>query len=428
MGVLAFIVGVVIVVVGLGVSIALHEIGHLVPAKRFGVRVGQYMVGMGPTIWSKRRGETEYGVKWLPIGGYISMAGMYPARDPDKPVGGLFRTMVQDAQAANEESRDGVDESRTFAALPTWKRIVIMLGGPAMNLVIAIVLFTVLASGIGLPQNTSTVASVSQCVLPAGTEQTECEPGDPASPAAAAGLEAGDTIISVDGTAVDGFDDASAIIRAHPGDRIDMVVERDGAERTLTITPVLATNRYVDESGEAVTAEVGFAGFSPTTERVREPLHTGTVQVFEQLGAVAGIILELPQRIYATAVDLFTGQERDPNGPVSVIGVGRLAGEVAATEAPVIDRTAVMIQLVGSVNIALFAFNMIPLLPLDGGHIAVALWDAIKRGWAKLLRRPAPKPADASRMVPLTLVVVVLMIGMSAILFAADLFNPITLQ
>ncbi|WP_119698200.1 M50 family metallopeptidase [Microbacterium halotolerans] len=426
MTVLAFIVGVVVVVLGLGVSIALHEIGHLVPAKKFGVRVGQYMVGMGPTVWSKRVGETEYGVKWLPIGGYISMAGMYPSGD-GKPARGVFKTLVQDAQDANEETREGVDDSRTFSALPTWKRVIIMLGGPVMNLVIAIVLFTVVVSGIGIPQNTSTVASVSQCVLPAGTDKTECATDDPASPAAAAGLMPGDTIVAVDGTAVSDFQAASEIIRAHPNDTISVVVERDGAEETLTMTPVLATNQYVDADGELVTDEVGFAGFGPTQERVRQPAWVGTQQVFGQMGAVAGIISQLPQRIWQTGVDMFTGQERDPNGPISVIGVGRLAGEVASTEAPILDRTVAMIQLVGSVNIALFAFNMLPLLPLDGGHIVVALWDAIKRGWAKLRRRPRPRPADASRLVPLTLVVVVLMIGMSAVLFAADIFNPVTL-
>lgn len=424
--VLAFIVGVVIVVLGLGVSIALHEIGHLVPAKKFGVRVGQYMVGMGPTAWSKRVGETEYGVKWLPIGGYISMAGMYPSGD-GKPARGVFKTLVQDAQDANEESREGVDDSRTFSALPTWKRVIIMLGGPVMNLVIAIVLFTVVVSGIGIPQNTSTVASVSQCVLPAGTDKTECAADDPESPAAAAGLMPGDTIVAVDGTAVSDFQAASEIIRAHPDDTISVVVERDGGEETLTMTPVLATNEYVDSDGQLVTNEVGFAGFGPTQERVRQPAWAGTQQVFDQMGRVAGIISQLPQRIWQTGVDMFTGQERDPNGPISVIGVGRLAGEVAATEAPILNRTIVMIQLVGSVNIALFAFNMLPLLPLDGGHIVVALWDAIKRGWAKLRRRPRPRPADASRLVPLTLVVVVLMIGMSAVLFAADIFNPVTL-
>ena len=429
MEILAFVLGVVVIVVGLGLSIGLHEIGHLVPAKRFGVRVGQYMIGMGRTIWSRRVGETEYGVKWLPIGGYISMAGMYPRRAEDAKDDrrGLFATLVQDARAANEESLEGAPDDRTFFALPTWKRIIIMLGGPVMNLLLAIVLFSILATGIGLQQDTTTVASVSQCVLPAGSDRTECADDDPLSPAAAAGLRPGDTILSVDGTAVETFAEASAIVRAHPEEEIPVVVERDGTEHTLRLTPVLAVNEFVDADGSVVTAEVGFAGFSPTRERVQQPIWAGAQTAFENTGAVVGIVAELPVRLWDTAVDLFTGQERDPNGPISVIGVGRIAGEVAATEAPVLDRVSVMLGLLASVNIALFVFNLIPLLPLDGGHVAVAIWDAARRAWAKLFRRPPPRPTDATRLVPLTLVVVVLLVGMGALLFAADIFNPVQL-
>ena len=182
MDVVAFIVGVVVLVVGLAVSIALHEIGHLVPAKRFGVRVGQYMVGFGPTLWSRRRGETEYGVKAIPLGGYISMAGMYPpspaARAADggtvsgRAGGGFFATMVQDARAANDETLDGADDDRVFYRLPVYKRVIIMLGGPLMNLVFAVVLMTLVLSGIGVQTVTNTVASVS-----AWEERREIRPG-----------------------------------------------------------------------------------------------------------------------------------------------------------------------------------------------------------------------------------------------------------
>jgi membrane-associated protease RseP (regulator of RpoE activity) len=260
-------------------------------------------------------------------------------------------------------------------------------------------------------------------VLPADGEQQECGPGDQAAPALAAGIEAGDVLVSLDGAAVSTFAEASAIIQENPGRSIPVVVERDGAEIPLTLTPAVTEVEAADGSLRTI----GFAGVTSQQERVREPIWAGPQLAWENTGAVVNIVAQLPVRLYDIGYDLFTGGERDTDGPMSVIGVGRLAGEVAATEAPVIDRVAVMVSLLGSLNIALFVFNLIPLLPLDGGHIVIALWDAVRRGLAKLTGRPAPRPTDATRLVPVTLVVVVLMIGMGALLFAADIFNPVQL-
>ena len=425
---LAFIIGVLVLAAGLALSIALHELGHLLPAKAFGVRVGQYMIGFGPTLWSRRRGETEYGFKAIPLGGFISMAGMYPpSRAEGRAGGGFFATMVQDARTANEETLAGADGKRAFYELPVWKRIVVMLGGPVMNLLLAMVLFAIVASGIGVQTGTTTIAAVSECVLPIGSEQTECGAGDPASPAAAGGIRPGDELVSVDGVAVETFADASAIVQASPGRTIPIVVRRDGAEVPLRVTPMLAEREIVDQDGEVITAQVGFVGMTAVVDHVRQPIWSGPRIALERTTAVVGIMSQLPARVYQTAVDTVTGQGRDPNGPLSIVGAGRLAGEVAAIDAPIVNRVAAILELLAGVNIALFVFNLIPLLPLDGGHVVVALWDGLKRTWARLWRRPPPKPVDATRLVPVTFVVVVALIVMGAVLILADVFNPVVL-
>ena len=414
--VIAFVIGVVLLIVGLAVSIALHELGHLWPAKKFGVRVGQYMIGFGPTIWSRRRGETQYGFKAIPLGGYISMAGMYPPSPQaaghrgGRAGGGFFATMVQDARAANDETVDGQDDDRVFYKLPVWQRVVIMLGGPTMNLLFAIVLFAILLSGIGVQTATTTVQSVSECVIPSDANRTECAASDPIAPAAAAGLQAGDVIVSVGGTGVNTFAEASAIIRESPGKQLLVVVLRDGVAHSLTLTPTTVTQPVTDALGKPVVDADG----TPQT-------------AVENVGAVAAVVWQLPVKVWETGVSLVTGQERDPNGPLSVVGAGVLAGEVAAADAPVLNRVAGLLSLLASLNIALFVFNMIPLLPLDGGHIAVALWDGIKRAWAKIFHRPPPKPVDATKLVPVTFVVVIALVVMGAVLILADIFNPVSL-
>jgi len=438
--ILAFVVGVALMVVGLAVSIALHELGHLWPAKKFGVRVGQYMIGFGPTLWSRRRGETQYGFKAIPLGGYISMAGMYPPSPAlqqaqaaggraGRAAGGFFATMVQDARVANDETLQGEEDTRVFYRLPIHKRIIVMLGGPLMNFLFAVVLFTVLFSAIGLQTATTTVARLSECVPSTTSASTtsECTASDPTAPAAAAGIEPGDTIVSIDGEPVADFTEATAIIRSSPGEQLRFVIDRDGEQHTVQVAPATVETTVTAADGSTTTEEVGFVGIGPTVEYVKQPIWAGPEAAVQQVGAVAGIIWQLPAKVWNTAADLVTGEPRDPNGPLSIVGAGRLSGEVAAADAPVLNRVAGFLSLLASLNIALFVFNLIPLLPLDGGHIAVALWEGIKRVWAKVFRRPPPKPVDATKLVPLTFIVVIALIVMGAVLVLADIFNPVTL-
>jgi membrane-associated protease RseP (regulator of RpoE activity) len=444
-----FLVGVLVVVVGVALSIALHEIGHLVPAKKFGVKVTQYMVGFGPTVWSRRRGETEYGIKAIPLGGYVRMVGMLPPRPGDKPgelrtlSTGRFSQMVDQARADSMEEVQPGDEDRVFYKLNPAKKIVIMLGGPMMNLVIAAVLLTGVITLYGLPQVAPKVGLLSACVPTAAptlqVPQPKCRPGDPVAPAKAAGLREDDRIVSVDGRAVTTWDQVSGAIRDSKGRSMTWVVQRGDQKLPVTITPAVLERATYDDQGNAVArdgklvlASMGFAGITPGQELVKTPIAQAPKFVWDRTVDTASIIVRIPEKMAGVVQAAFGSDERDPNGPISVVGVGRIGGEVAALDIPADEggnwlKIAQLILLIASLNLALFVFNLVPLLPLDGGHVAGALWEAVKKGWARLRNRPDPGFVDVAKGLPVAYGMSLVLITMSVLLIYADIVKPIKL-
>jgi membrane-associated protease RseP (regulator of RpoE activity) len=442
-----YLLGVLFVALGISVSIALHEVGHLLPAKRFGVKITQYMVGFGPTVWSRQRGETEYGLKAIPLGGYVRMIGMFPPKpgaDPSILRGSSTGRFSQLMDQARDESMEQVkpgDENRVFYKLSTPKKLVVMLGGPTMNLVIAVVLLGGIFTLYGIGEITARVSAVSQCVQTVqanGTAPPTCSPSDPKAPANVAGIRPGDRIIALAGQPVSNWDDVRALVRPNGGRQIGVVVERAGKTLHLTATPILnnvpridaAGNLVVGPDGKALTDRVGFMGFSPSAEIVKQPLTAVPALIGDQLSRTAGVVLRIPQKMAGIAKAAFGGGVRDPNGPMSVVGVGRVAGEVANGQLPGVadsgaSKLVILISLIGSLNIALFVFNLIPLLPLDGGHAAGALWEGLKRQAARLRGRPNPGYVDVAKALPVAYAVSIALIGMSVLLIYADLVNPI---
>ncbi|MEV0146351.1 MULTISPECIES: site-2 protease family protein [unclassified Nonomuraea] len=428
-----FLAGIVIFLIGLMASIALHEIGHLVPAKIFGVRVTQYMVGFGTTAWSIRRGETEYGFKWIPLGGYIRMIGMLPPRPGDAPgklrgtSTGPFQGLIETArEAAMEEVRPG-DEDRVFYRKKWWQKVIIMSGGPAMNFVLSFILFSILLVGIGVPTAAPVVSpQTNTCVIPVSEQRTECRPTDQPTPAAKAGLKPGDKIVSLGGQKISTWDDATRLIRGHGAGTVALGIVRDGRPMTLSVT-LIAMDRPSPTDPKKIDKQVGFLGVLPSQVMEKQSFGMVVGYMSELTVRVAGSLLNLPEKMVGVWHAAFSGQERDPEGPVGVVGAGRMGGEILSSDMTTEQKVYQLVSLLAGFNLAIGMFNLIPLLPLDGGHIAGGLWEGLKRAFARVTRRPEPAYVDIAKVLPLTYALALVMIVMAGLLVYADLFNPLKL-
>lgn len=409
------------------VSIALHEIGHLVPAKIFGVKVTQYFVGFGRTIWSRKRGETEYGFKLFPLGGYVRLVGMYPPeKQSDKPKGWLTR-LADRARSYEYEEITPADDGRLFHQKPVWQKVIVMLGGPAMNLLLAFLIFLGINLFHGTWQLTLNVTVVNDCVIPAGRTPATCQDGDPQTPAKQAGVMVGDKVVAFNGHRVSTWDELTDLIRANRDGAATLTVERGG--RTMELPTVNTIIQSVpDRLDPTSRVEAGFLGVSPSRELVRG----GVIETAGQMWNITRMSLvalaSFPVRVWNVGVGLATGAERDINSPISVVGASRVAGEIAVADSvPIQDRVASWLSLLGSVNLFVALLNLVPLLPLDGGHIAGALYEALRRGLARLRGKSDPGPVDTAKMLPVAYLVGGFLLIGGVVLILADIISPIKL-
>ena len=394
--------GIVAFALAIALSIALHEAGHMFTARAFNMRVRRYFIGFGPTVWSTTKGHTEYGIAALPFGGFCDIAGM-TAMDPLTP----------------EEA------PHAMVNKPAWQRIAVLAGGIAMNLLIGVVITYSVAIFSGIPNpDADFTPRVGQtvCVADQVGAQTmgECT-GD--GPAGQAGVRAGDTLVALDGREIEAFGDLRDAVMQRPGDTVALEVLRGGEPLTFDV-PVAEVERIDPATGERVTA--GAVGIvpAPVTDAVKQfgPVEAvpATVRFTGQmLGATVEGIAAFPGKIPGVVASIF-GAERDVEGPISVIGASRTGGELVEQ-----NMWSAFWMMLASLNFFLALFNLVPLPPLDGGHIAVVLYEKVRDAFRRLRGLGPGAPANYEKLMPLTYAMAALLLGVGVLVMAADVVNPV---
>jgi membrane-associated protease RseP (regulator of RpoE activity) len=423
---MTFALGIVVFIIILVVSVAWHELGHLIPAKAFGIKVSQYMVGFGPTMVSWKRGDTEYGIKWILLGGYIRMAGMYsPVASPKAAKRGWWAALADEARSVSREELAGLPPRRAFYRLSAPRKLVVMLGGPTMNLILALILTAIAVSGIGISAPTTQVSSVTQCFDAQGNgAAAQCGPETIEGPAADAGIRQGDTITGWNGQPLNSWDDLVAAIAANGTAEASVSLLRDGSDVQVNLRPLAIKDGTDSDRLRYV------IGLSPAYGLENQPLSAVPGLLGDQIAGSVQVYLSLPVAVWNTTADMIQGRDRDPASPMSILGVARVSGEVGESVSGSGSDTwklrwLTWLILGASLNIALWLFNLLPLPPLDGGHVVNALFEGARRQWARWTKRPDPGPSDGARLMPVAYVVFGLLIVMTLVLVAADLINPV---
>ncbi|MCL7457169.1 site-2 protease family protein [Micromonospora echinofusca] len=413
---MAYLLGVVLFALAILVSVSLHEAGHLLTAKAFGMKVTKYFVGFGPTLWSFKRGETEYGVKGIPLGGFCKIVGMTPQDDDVDPA----------------------DEPRAMWRFPVWKRTIVMSAGSITHFALAVIALWIIAISAGLPnpQFPSTEAEIrkepaviqlSKCVVPENALR-ECTAADPASPAAQAQLRDGDRITAINGTTIDDYGQLLTTLRSlKPGDTAQIAYVRDGQPAT-TSTVLAQTQRppLDDPKGQVAPVAALGVGLVPSTPTRVTYGPVGAVGATADFTGDMAVntyeaMKRIPQKVPALWAAI-TGEERDIDTPISVVGASRLGGEAVEN-----DAWLLFFMLFVSLNFFIGVFNLLPLLPLDGGHIAIA-WFERARSWLYArIGRADPGRVDYLKLMPLTYAVILIGGVFTLLTITADVVNPITL-
>ena len=376
--------GIIAFIFALLFSVMVHEFGHYLTARHYGMRISEFFLGFGKRIWSTQRGETEFGLKAIPAGGYCRIEGMAP----------------------NDEMPFG-EEDRAFYKASSGRKLIVLGAGSFLHFVLGFLLLFLLFAGVGVNQ-----------VLPVISEVVKD------SVAQSAGMQAGDEVTSINGVKVSEWYKDVAAIRNSQGRELTFTLKRNGVLITIKATPRLTD---VDGSKRYVLGIINQVGLQ-RSGLVAAIKNSGTVSKSFAVQSVKSLI-SLPSKIPALWGQAIRGDKRDANGLVGVVGVARVSGQaVSSDQLNVRERLATFILIIASLNIFVGIFNLLPILPLDGGHMAVAIADEIRAFFARLRGRPRPAGIDVTVLTPVTMVVFVILAALTLLLLVADIVNPLNLN
>ena len=405
-----FVLGIVLFALAILVSVALHECGHMWVARATGMKVRRYFVGFGPTLWSTKRanrlGYTEYGVKAVPLGGFCDIAGM---------------TSV-------EELSDD-DYPHAMYRQKVWKRVAVLFAGPGMNFVIGLVLLYGIANFWGLPNlhpPTAAIVGETSCVSPEVTKGNLGDCSGP-GPAAVAGIKPGDTVVKVGATDVANFDQMVAAVRKLEAPT-PFVVERseNGATQRFTTTVDVTRTQRWTKDGNGVPSDVGAVGiaaaqFGPTQYNPLSAVPATFAFTGDLMVELGKSLAKIPTKVGALW-DSILGGERDPETPISVVGASIIGGDTVDA-----GLWVAFWFFLAQLNFVLGAVNLLPLLPFDGGHIAIATYEKLRNMIRSARGKVAGAPVNYLKLMPATYVVLVVVGGYMLLTVTADLVNPIRL-
>ena len=342
---------------------------------------------------------------------------------------GAVRQLVEHSRKADRDRVEVRDDGRQFYQLHPAKRIIVMFAGPLQNLILATLLFGVVVTIVGLPTSVPVISEVSQCLVPATTTTTVCPKDAIPTPAARAGLRPGDRVTSVAGQQITSWDQAVALIQAAAGTTVPLSYDRGGVITTVQVPIVVNAVAVFDAAGHlSGTEQTGFLGVFTKTEYQRGSAGAVFGLAAQFIDRSTQSMLALPARIPPLWNAVFNGAKRDAKSPIGIVGAGRLSSDILALDAGPRAKLLLFLELLAGLNTGLFLLNLLPLLPLDGGHILGAVIEWVRRGFARVFRRTAPGPFDVARLMPLAYVVAVLFLGLSALTFIADIVNPVKLS